>query len=134
MLREMRREVSTGHRFERRRHIDFSTNDHPRQLHEATDLGCCFVAIFSWRTPARPRIMRKLWSSLKPNHAMNFREQLAYLRERTDYPMGKRTKDISRERGIEAQLRATAHSELTETMRTPQIPWWHLKTLTFTNP
>ena len=28
--------------------------------------------------------MRKLWSNLKPNPSLNFREQLADLRERTD--------------------------------------------------
>ena len=38
-----------------------------------------------------PRIMRKLWSKLTPNHALNFREQIAELRERTDRPKGKRT-------------------------------------------
>ena len=33
MLREMQREVNTGHPFERRLHIDYSTNNHPTQLH-----------------------------------------------------------------------------------------------------
>ena len=55
-----------------------------------------------------PRIMRKLRSNLKPNHSMKFRDQLADLRERTDYPRGKGTEDISLERGIESQLRAAA--------------------------
>ena len=36
--------------------------------------------------------MRKLWSNLKPNHSLSFREQLADLRERTDYPRGKERK------------------------------------------
>ena len=89
MLREMQREVNTGLPFERKLDIDFSTHNHPPQLNAATDL--------------EPRIMRKLWSNLEPNHAMNFREQSAELRERTDYPRRKRTDDISRERGIEAQ-------------------------------
>ena len=46
--------------------------------------------------------MRKLRSNLKPNHALNFREQLTDLRERKDFQEEKRTEDISRERGIEA--------------------------------
>ena len=62
--------------------------------------------------------MRKLWSNLKPNHSMNFREQLA--------PRGKRPDDISRERGIEAQLRAAAQrayrdqEDATDPMVAPQ--------------
>ena len=66
------------------------------------------MAILSWRKPAGPRITRELWSNLKANHALNFREQLADLRERTDCPRRKGTGEISCERGIEAQLRATA--------------------------
>ena len=50
--------------------------------------------------------MSKLWSNLNPNHPLKFREQLADLLEGTDYPKGKATEDISRERGIESQLRA----------------------------
>ena len=70
--------------------------------------------------------MRKLWSDLKPNHATNFREQLADLRERTHYLRGKRTEDISRQRGIEAQSRLTAQrtyrdqEDATDTMVAPQ--------------
>ena len=70
--------------------------------------------------------MRKLWSNLKPNHAMNFREQFADLREQTDYPWRKGTEDISRLRGIEAQSRATAQrayrdkEDATDTMVAPQ--------------
>ena len=75
MPREMQREVSAGHTFERRLHIDCSTNNHPPQLHAATDLDCCFMAILSWRKPAVSLIMRKPWSNLKPNHAMNFRDR-----------------------------------------------------------
>ena len=52
--------------------------------------------------------MSKLWSNLNPNHPLKFREQLADLLEGTDYPKGKTTEDISRERGIESQLRAAA--------------------------
>ena len=40
MLREMQREVNTEHPFERRL-LDYSTNNHPLQLHAATDLDCC---------------------------------------------------------------------------------------------
>ena len=100
MLKEMQRELNTGHPFERRLHMDHSTNNHPNQLHAASDIDCCFMAILSWREPAGPRIMRKLWSNLEPDHSVNFREQIADLRERTDYPRRKRTEDISRERGI----------------------------------
>ena len=42
---EMQREVNTGHPFESRRHIDYSTNNHPPQLHAADDLDCCFMAV-----------------------------------------------------------------------------------------
>ena len=104
MLREMQREVNTGHPFESKLHIDYSTNNHPTQLHAANDIDCCFMAILSWRKTAGPRIMRKLQSNLKPNHSLNFREQKADLRE------------------------------LIETKRTPQISWWHLKIMTFANP
>ena len=48
MPREMQRAVNTGHPFESKLHIDFSTNDHPPQLHAADDLDCCFMAILSW--------------------------------------------------------------------------------------
>ena len=57
---------------------------------------------------------------------MHFCEQIADLRERTDYPTGKRTEDISRERGIESQLRSApmrAHrdqEDATDPMVTPQ--------------
>ena len=78
MLREMQREVNAGHPFERKLHIDYSTNNHPPQLHAATDLDCCFMAILPW--------VRRVWTNLKPNHSMNFREQISDLRERTDYP------------------------------------------------
>ena len=70
--------------------------------------------------------MRKLWSNLKPNHSVNFREQSADLRERTDYPKGKRAEDILRERGIESQLRAAAQrayrdqEDATDPMVAPQ--------------
>ena len=43
MLREMQREVNTGHQFGSRLRIDYSTNNHPPQLHAADDLECCFV-------------------------------------------------------------------------------------------
>ena len=34
--------------FERRLHIDYSTNNHQTQLHAANDIDCCFMAILSW--------------------------------------------------------------------------------------
>ena len=46
-LREMQREVNTGDRSERRFHSDYSTNNHPPQLHAADDLDCRFMAILS---------------------------------------------------------------------------------------
>ena len=48
MLREMQREVNTGHPFGSRLHIDYSSNIHPPQLHAADDLDCCGIAILSW--------------------------------------------------------------------------------------
>ena len=56
----------------------------------------------------------------------NFREQKADLCERTDYPERKRTEDISRDRGIESQLRAAAQrahrdqEDAEDTMVAPQ--------------
>ena len=47
--------------------------------------------------------MQRLILIVAPNHAVNFREQLADLRERTDFH-----RRYSRERGIEAQLKAAA--------------------------
>ena len=58
MLRGMQREVNTGHPFERRLHIDYSTNNHPTQLHAANDVVCCFMAVLSWVKATRPRIMK----------------------------------------------------------------------------
>ena len=43
MLREMRREVNTGHPLARRFHTDYTTNNHPTQLHAANDFDCCFL-------------------------------------------------------------------------------------------
>ena len=93
MLREMQREVYTGHPFESRHQIDYSTNNPPPQLHAADDLDCCFMAFLSWRKPVGPRIMRKLWINL---------------REQTDDKEEKQTEDNSRLRGVESQLRAAA--------------------------
>ena len=76
--------------FERRLDMVYSTNNHPTQLHAAKDIDRCFMAILSWGKPARPRIMRKLWSNLKPNHAMNFREQLADFARANRLPKGKK--------------------------------------------
>ena len=77
-----------GLQFGNRLHIDYSTNNHPTQFFAANDIDCCFMAIFSCRKPAEPRIMRKLWSNL-----------MAELLERTADPTKreKNTEDISRE-------------------------------------
>ena len=48
MLREMQREVNMGLPFENTLHIDYSTNNHPTQLHAANDIDCCSMAILSW--------------------------------------------------------------------------------------
>ena len=44
----MQLKVNTGRPFERRLHIDFSTNHHSSQLCSASDLDCCFMAVLSW--------------------------------------------------------------------------------------
>ena len=46
MLREMQRE-DTGHPFESKLHIDYSTKNHFSQLSSANDLDCCFMALVS---------------------------------------------------------------------------------------
>ena len=84
MLREMQREVNMGLPLENKLHIDYSTNNHPTQLHAANDINCCFMAIQSWRKPVGPRIMRKLWSNLMQGLSMNLREQIAELLETAD--------------------------------------------------
>ena len=54
MLREMQREVNTGHPFERRLHIDYSTNNNqPPHLHAATELRRCLMAFLSWEEASR---------------------------------------------------------------------------------
>ena len=67
MLREIQREVNMGFPFEGKLHIDYSTNNHPTQLHTANDIDCCSMAILSWGEPAGPRIMRILWSNPMPS-------------------------------------------------------------------
>ena len=62
MLREMQREVNMGLSFGNELHIDFSTDHHPTQLHEANDIDCCFWRFFHGESWPDPRIMRKLWS------------------------------------------------------------------------
>ena len=71
MLRETQREVNTGRPFESRLHVDYSTNDQSSQLRAADDLDCCLMAIFLWRKPAGPIIMRKLWSNLREVRSRN---------------------------------------------------------------
>ena len=85
MLREIQREVNTGHPFEGRLPVDYFCQKSPPQLHTADDLDSCFMAIPSWRKPVEPRIMRKLWSKIA-----------------TGQPA------ISRERGVKGQPRAAA--------------------------
>ena len=46
-MREMQREVNMGLAFENRLHMNYSTSNHPTQLHAANDIDCCFVAILS---------------------------------------------------------------------------------------
>ena len=58
--------------------------------------------------------------------SMNSREQMTELFEQT---ADKSTEDISRERGVEIQLRHPSRVR----QRTPQIHWWHLKIVTFAN-
>ena len=97
--------------FENKLHSDYSTNNHPTQLHAANDINCCFMAIQSWGKPVGPRIMRKLWSNLMQGLSMNLREEIAELLETADKKV-KSTEDISRERGIESQLKAAAQRTL----------------------
>ena len=82
-----------------------------------------FMAVLSWRKPTGPRIMRKLWRNLKPNHVVNFREICAS--EQTSQSEEEEQKRF-RERGIEAQLRAAAQrahrdqEDATDPMVAPQ--------------
>ena len=70
MLREMQRDVNMGRPFESKLHIEYSTNNHPPQLHAADDLDCCFLVILSWGQPAGPRIMGELWSNIATGHSV----------------------------------------------------------------
>ena len=79
MLREMQREVNTGHPFQSTLHIEYSTNNHATQLHAANDIDCCFMTLLSWRKAAGRRIMIKLWSM--PGKSANLRGQMAELPE-----------------------------------------------------
>ena len=100
MLREMQREVNMGLPFENRLHIDYSTNNHPTQLHAANDIDCCFMAFLSWVKAAGPRIMRKLSSKLLPGLSVNLREQRQEPLEQTaDQKGGKYRRHIARARG-----------------------------------
>ena len=49
MLREMQREVNTGHAFESRLHIDYCTNNHPTQLHAAIGVVALWLSIHGER-------------------------------------------------------------------------------------
>ena len=72
--------------------------------------------------------MRKLWRNLKPNHSVIFREQIADMREQTDDTEVKR-------RGTRARSGNSAEggSPAELPRGRPQIPWWHLKIMTFAN-
>ena len=100
MLREMQSEVNMGLPFENKLRIDYSTNNRPTQLHAANDIDCYFMAILSWGKP--------VWSNLLPGLSMISREQIAELLEQTADKKEKNTEDISRERGVEIQLRMAA--------------------------
>ena len=117
----MQREVNMGLPFENRRHMNYSTSNHPTQLHAANDINCCFMAILSRGKPAGPRIVRKLWSNLMPGLSMNLREQIAELREQTADKKVRSTEDTSRERGEEVQLRMAAQRGLTEDATDPKV-------------
>ena len=97
MLREMQRELNTGHPFGRRLHNDYSTKNHQPQLHAADDLDCCFMAFLPCGKPVGPRIMRKLSSIITTGQSENLRVQ-------KDDKKEKQTEDKSRERGVECQL------------------------------
>ena len=100
--------------FQSRHHIDYSTSNHQPQLHAADDLDCCFMAIFSWRKPVGPRIMRRLWSNITTRQSPN-------LREETDDTKEKQTEDNSRERGVQSQLRAAAQRCSPEDAEDPMV-------------
>ena len=57
MLRQMHREVNTGHPFGIKLHIDYSTNNHPPHLHAADDPDCCFYGYSFMGGPVGPRII-----------------------------------------------------------------------------
>ena len=115
MLREMQREVNTGHPFERKRHIDYLTSNHPTQHHAANDIDCSFITILSWRKPAGPRIMRKLWSNLIPGVSMNSREQIAMGKSKEDIRVSEELKSSYRGRhrphGCTSRLRRSPNRE-----------------------
>ena len=88
---------NTGHPFESKLHIDYSTNNHPPQLHAADDLDCCFMATLSWRKPVGPRIP---WSNIITGQSANCVSKQTTKRWNRE--------DNSRERGVESQLRTAA--------------------------
>ena len=59
MLREMQREVNTGHTSERRLHMDDSTNNDQTQLRAANGIYCYFMAIFPWRASGKRRTLEQ---------------------------------------------------------------------------
>ena len=116
MLREMQREVNTGHPFERRLHIDYSTKNHPNQLHAANDIDCCFMVFISSNH-------EKLWSNVTTGQSEKLREQ-------TDDKKGKQTEDNSRERSRKP-AEGGGPAGLPRGRR--RFPWWHLQIMTSAN-
>ena len=123
MLREMQREVNTGHPCGSKLHLDYSTNNHPPHLHAGDDLDCCFMIILSWGKPVGPRIMRKLWSKLTTGQSEHLREQTDDKKRETD------RRQLARARSRKPTKRRPSGV----TQRTPKIPWWHLQIMTFAN-
>ena len=80
------RSTRDTHLFERRLHIDSSTNNHPNQLLAANDIDCCFLVFISLNH-------EKLWSNVTTG-------QSGKLCEQTDDKKGKQTEDNSRERSL----------------------------------
>ena len=66
--------------------------------------------------------MRKLWSNLMPGLSMNLREPIQELNEQAADKNGKSTEDISRERGVEIQLRTAALRSFVEDATDPMVP------------
>ena len=62
-----------GHPLGSRRHIDYSTNNHPPQLRASDDLDFCFMAFLSWGMPVGPRIMSNM--TIREESFKNYRSR-----------------------------------------------------------